>query len=495
MALYAGFDCSTQSLSVVVIDTARRAIVFQDSRPFERPFLRSSHPGVVHASPRMWADALIDALRTLAREVDGRALRAISGAAQQHGSVYCAARPEELTRDTSPIWMDSSTGPECAEIEQALGGADAVAQLTGSRAFPRFTAPQIRKFWREAPEVYARTTRIHLVSSYLASLLIGEHAPIDRADGSGMNLMDIRTGRWSTAAVEATAPHLLGKLPVLVPSATLIGALSPALQRRVGLPAVRVVAWSGDNPSSMIGTGLIRDGQLAVSLGTSDTIFGPMRTPSVSPDGTGHVFASPAGAFMGITVFRNGSLAREHLRASFGLTWDDVSEALRHTPPANDGALMLPWFEPEITPTVTQAKPVRVGLEDAPPARHIRALIEGQMMAMRHHSTWMGVQPESIRATGGASANHEILQVMADVFGVPVDIVDNTGSAALGAALRAFQADRDLPWSEVLGGFTGPASGSRIIPNAAHVTAYRALQHHYIAVEKATLAGDTLPRP
>ena len=114
---------------------------------------------------------------------------------------------------------------------------------------------------------------------------------------------------------------------------------------------------------------------------------------------------------------------------------------------------------------------------------------------MRHHSNWMGVRPESIRATGGASANREILQVMADVFAVPVDIVDNTGSAALGGALRAWQADRDLPWSEVIVGFTDATPGGRIMPVVENVTTYRALQERYIALEKAALGGDTLPRP
>lgn len=495
MALYAGFDCSTQSLSVVVIDTASQTIAFQDSTAFERPFLPSREPGVVHAQPRMWADALIAMLGKVAASIERPRLLAISGAAQQHGSVYCGPRPEDLTRETSPIWMDSSTGRECAEIEQALGGPQAVAQLTGSRAFPRFTGPQIRKFCREEPDAYARTERIHLVSSFLASLLIGGHAPIDHADGSGMSLMNIRTGEWAPAALEATAPELHAKLPSLVPSATLIGTLHPARQRTFGLPAAQIAAWSGDNPSSMVGTGLIREGELAVSLGTSDTIFGPMRAPSVSRDGTGHVFASPLGQFMGITVFRNGSLARERVRASFGMTWQAVSDALRTTPAGNDGALMLPWFEAEITPTVLRSMPVSVGLEGAPPARHVRAVVEGQLMAMRRHSAWMRVHPTSIRATGGASANREILQVVADVFGVPVVAVDNSGSAALGAALRAWQAHAGLAWSDVVSRFTGGGPETWILPVRTNVTAYRTLQARYIALEKAALSGDKLPPP
>ena len=495
MALYAGFDCSTQSLSVVVIDTDAQTIAFQDSMVFDRPFLPSTEPGVVHADPRMWADALRAMLGRLAAMIDRRGLAAISGAAQQHGSVYCGRRPRDLTRETSPIWMDSSTGAECAEIEAALGGADAVAKLTGSRAFPRFTGPQIRKFWRQEPDAYGRTVRIHLVSSFLASVLTGDHAPIDHADGSGMNLVDLRTGAWAPRALDATAPALGSKLPPLVPSSSIIGTLDAELQRAFDLPPAHIVAWSGDNPSSMVGTGVIREGELAISLGTSDTIFGPMATPSVSPDGTGHVFASPLGEFMGITVFRNGSLARDRVRESFCMSWAAWSEALRTTPAGNDGGLMLPWFEAEITPTVAHARPVRVGLEGAPPARQVRALVEGQLMAMRRHSAWMTVEPQSIRATGGASANRDILQVMADVFGVPVTVADRSGSAALGAALRAWQAHAGVAWPEVVRRFIDSDREARILPVGENVTTYRALQERYIALEKAALSGDRLPPP
>ena len=487
MSLYAGFDCSTQSLSVVVIDAGRRTVVYRDSLPLAEPFVANDQV-VVHASPEMWAAALETMLGRVAANVDGRDIRAISGSAQQHGSVYCGPHPDTLTRETSPIWMDSSTARECAEIETALGGASAVALLTGSRAFPRFTGPQIRKFWRDEPEMYARTARIHLVSSFLASRLTGAHAPVDHADASGMNLMDIRTREWSAAAMAATAPGLREKLPPLVPSSTVIGTLGARWQERFELPPLRIVAWSGDNPCSMIGTGLVHEGQLAVSLGTSDTIFGPMREPRVSSDGTGHVFASALGEYMGITVFRNGSLARERVRDPFGWTWDDFSKALRQTPAGNGGALMLPWFEPEITPPVRQPSVVRVGLDRATPAQEARAIIEAQMVALSAHSAWMGVTPRAILATGGAAANRDILQVMADVFAADVHQFHTRESAALGAALRAWQADSGLDWPTVVRGFATPPASGRLRPIPEHVRTYQDLQRRYMALEASALA-------
>lgn len=486
MGLYAGFDCSTQSLTVTVIDTRTRQIAFKESVAFPEPFLAAADPQVVHASPNMWKETLETLLARLSTGIDRPRLRAISGSAQQHGSVYCGDAPDVLTRATAPIWMDASTSRECAEIEAALGGPQVVAQLTGSRCYPRFTGPQIRKFAREAPGDYAGTVRIHLVSSWMASVLVGMHAPVDHADGSGMNLMDVRTRQWSADAADATAPGLFARLPPLVASASVVGSLHSRWQDRFALPASAVVAWSGDNPSSLVGMGLFDEGQLAVSLGTSDTIFGPMHAPRVSADGTGHVFASPLGSYMGIAVFRNGALARQRVRDEFGMSWTDVSEALRQTPAGNDGAMMVPWFEPEITPFVPRASVVRSGLDGAAPARHVRAVVEAQVMALARHSSWMGVDPRTIHATGGAAANLEILQVIADIFDADVLRFESTDSAALGAALRAFQAEAAVPWAEVFEGFVSPV-GSRVRPIPAHVETYRRLRPIHAQHEAAAL--------
>jgi sugar (pentulose or hexulose) kinase len=91
MSVYAGFDCSTQSLSIVVIDGGRRIVVFLDSLQFANPFLSSEDPSVVHASPCIWAGALETMLDRVAQHIDCGVLRAISGSGQQHGSVYCGA--------------------------------------------------------------------------------------------------------------------------------------------------------------------------------------------------------------------------------------------------------------------------------------------------------------------------------------------------------------------------------------------------------------------
>lgn len=496
---YLGLDSSTQSLSAVLIavQDGRASVAWQHVLVFDEalPQYGTRHgvlpfddPAVVVAPPQMWGDALEVMFGALAASgQDLSRLRAISGSAQQHGSVYLAA-DGSFSRPVSPIWMDSSTREECREITDAVGGSAALAQRTGSRACERFTGPQIRKFMETDPHAYAETARIHLVSSFLASQLIDADAPLDPGDASGMNLMDLATRDWWSDAVEATAPGLATRLPRIVPADTVIGTLAPAWQQRCGLPPARVVVWTGDNPSSLIGTGLIDEGRVAVSLGTSDTLFGLMREPRVDPGGTGHVFGAPTGDYMGITVFKNGSLARERVRDDYGLDWAGVSTALDATPPGNHGRLMFPWFAPEITPDVPTAGVRRVDLDPADAAGNVRAVVEAQMMAMANHARWMGVDVRVIHATGGAAVNTGILQVMADVFDADVHRFEVANSACLGAALRAWHADAGasatpVSWADVTRDLVRPA-GAPVTPRPDAAAVYRDLRRRYADLER-----------
>jgi xylulokinase len=503
MALFLGLDSSTQSLSAIVIDSDEGRVVVDESVNFgtelpayESPqgVLPNADARVRHSDPLMWVEALELLLERVRKGgFDWSKVAAISGAGQQHGSVYLKeplrdagrwrtnkslvdqVRPL-LSYPTSPMWMDSSTSEECREIAAAAGGRERVLTLSGSIPIERFTGPQIRKIWKTAPDVYRQTAEIHLVSSFIASLLIGGSAPIDLGDGAGMNLLDLSTGRWNASLLDATAPGLAAKLQTPAPSHTRVGAIAPYFVERHGFRAgVPVFAFTGDNPSSLVGMGAVAPGTRLVSLGTSDTVFAAMDGPRTDPNGYGHVFGNPAGGFMSLICFTNGSLAREAVAKRFGLDWTQFTAAIQDTPPGNGNNVLLPYFTAETTPRLAPGVEL-FGSERfvawQEPAQAVRAVVEAQALSMRRFSEWIGHAPKQLVLTGGASRNAGIQRIVADVFQCPVRTLRVGNASALGGALRAAQAAGAGSWKDLFATFVALDPDVNVAPNPGARTAY-----------------------
>ncbi len=524
--IYLGFDSSTQSLKATAID-ADLGIVYETTVNFEADLPEFNTKAGVHhgedgltvtSPPVMWVaafDLLLDRMK--ADGFDFGRVAALSGSGQQHGSVYWAfdaaislrnLDPEKSLRKNlagcfaigdSPVWMDSSTTYQCRVLENALGGAQAVAELTGSRAYERFTGNQIAKISQVKVEGYNQTERISLVSSFAASLFLGDYAAIDASDGSGMNLMDIRSRDWADAAVAECGDGLSERLGDIVLSHTCLGTVHSFFVEKYGFAeGCRVIAFSGDNPCSVAGLRLEHPGEIAISLGTSDTVFAALTEPKPSAS-EGHIFASPVDpeGYMALVCYKNGSMTREDIRNRCANgSWEEFNQALANTPVGNEGRIGFYRKEPEITPPILTTGANRFGADDRPvdsfpDDAEIRAVVEGQFLSMRLHGKNIGIEASKILATGGASANPAILQVIANVFGVDVYTADQPNSASLGAAYRALHGaacavkGEFIPFAEALTG--EPAMSVAARPDSAAHETYHAMLDRYAALETGLL--------
>ena len=457
-----GIDSSTQGVKAVAWDVGAQKVVFSASVNYGKDlpqygspdgFLPNDDVFVRHADPRMWIEGLELVLKRLQESgCPMSEITAIGGDAQQHASVYLESlNPLVFSRSTSPIWMDSSTGTECAALDAKFGAR--LQADTGSPAIERFAGPQIMKFAKEDPDGYAKTKRIHLLSSFLASYLVGEDMPIDAGDGAGMNLLNLKTGEWDAEICEAVAPELVAKLPKIVGGGEDgrrktedASDAKPLAERfaKFGLrPGIPVVPFTGDNPASLVGCFAEKPGTAVISLGTSDVFFAAMETFRTDPDGYGHVFGNPMGGFMSLSCFKNGSLARDRVRRELGVDWTFFDEsawnnqAIEQSEQSNNSPRAFPYFESEITP-----KHDATGIEAnfdwaaADAATKVRAIVEGQVANMYERTRWIGDFDE-IKVTGGASRSKGIRETIARIFGAKVSVLEVADSAAVGGARLA----------------------------------------------------------
>ncbi|XP_014245571.1 xylulose kinase [Cimex lectularius] len=476
--VFLGFDFSTQQLKSVVINSKREVlheahVLFDNDLPEFR-----THNGVVKGDKKavttpvlMWVKALdmiLEKLRVCG--ADFSKVCAVSGSAQQHGTVYWSCGAGEVLKNlddshflhtqlassfsvtSSPIWMDGSTKKQCVTLEKAIGGPIELAKLTGSKAYERYSAAQIAKIAETKSTAYKNTERITLVSNFACSLLLGRYAPIDYSDGSGMNLLDLSTKQWSPACMQATAVDLEEKLGEPVPTNTPLGKISKYFVERFGFNEdCKVIAFTGDNPSSLAGM-CLNDGDLAVSLGTSDTIFMWLKEPV--PLAEGHILINPVkpDEYMGLLCYKNGSTTRDRLRKIYANScWEEFNSLLDSTPRGNFGYMGLYFdFEEIMLPLQGDFRFDKAGndIDKFPsPEIEIRALVEGQFLAKRAQLEDLNIhigENTRIIATGGGSKNRSILQVMSDVFSSPVYTLDYTNIAALGAAYRALDFSKSV---------------------------------------------------
>jgi len=159
--LYLGFDLSTQQLKGLAV-TSQLKVVFETKFDFDADsvgfdvkngVLTNEPEKEVFAPVAMWLQALDVVLERLRESgLDFGRVKGISGAGQQHGSVYWIKDAEILlsglkgseslqqqlekafAHPYSPNWQDASTQKECDQFDSELGSEAALAQATGSKS-------------------------------------------------------------------------------------------------------------------------------------------------------------------------------------------------------------------------------------------------------------------------------------------------------------------------------------------------------------------------
>jgi xylulokinase len=497
---FAGLDVSTQGCKLVVIDLDSEDVCHVESVTYDTDLpefgtrdgvIQGLGEGVSESDPHMWLRAVDHLLASLrGSEVPASEIRCISVSAQQHGLVALDSGGN-LARPTSKLWNDYSTAEECEILTDRVGGPEAMIEAVGNSQRPGYTAGKIFHLKRHEPEAYDRSTTLFLVHNFVNWYLTGGVAVMEPGDTSGMALWHPAKRQWSRQVIDAIDPDLLEKLPPVRRADESIGRIAAPLVERFGFsPTCKVDAGSGDNMYTALGTGIVREGLVTVSLGTSGTACCFMEEPFVDPRGEIAAYCDSTGHYLPLLCVSNLANGYNELLRLHGRSHGEFDAIIEQTSPWDGGRILVPWFGGERTPDQPWGTPVHFGfsLDSMTKENLCRAVLDGHVLNLQAGFTRMPVQVEELRLTGGLSRSAAWCQAIADVFEVEVVPVEGEG-AALGAALHAAwvwlaEEGDPRPIAELVDRFVVLEHDRRREPVAENVAVYRKMKTVFRALSR-----------
>jgi xylulokinase len=358
-------------------------------------------------------------------------------------------------REVFPVAEDGTPLGRCLMTPDTRG--DDVAAVTAARRspedwfrlaghVPRRMDPVNRAlWWRQTDPGVAARTRWFMNWHEYYSLLLSGRPVVDWSDAGTWATYDVATGGWSAERIAETGIDPAW-LPEVRPNAALIGRILPSAAAELGLPPdILIVTGAYDNYAASVGAAAVDPGIVSLTCGTWHSFNIPVLPGwpvELVHDGM-NVYPHPGPTGFAIMVTNpNGMSVVDWARAILHLSIPELEAGLAEAGPGPGHVFADAAFTP--LPHVT-ASPGFGGRFSgvtlaATPVDIVRALLEGiacdfSLSIDRLRSR--GIEPRLVRATGGGANNGWWLQLMADLTGLPIEVVAEDEPGAFGAAILA----------------------------------------------------------
>jgi xylulokinase len=436
---FLGIDLGTSSVKLLLMNEKGK-VIGTVSKEYPVCYPR---PGWAEQNPEDWWKATSEGIRELlgTSGLAGTEVQGIGLGGQMHGLVLLDKDDNVLM--PALLWCDQRTQDECDYITEKLG--DRLSKYTGNKALTGFTAPKVLWVKRNRPEIYEKISHVLLPKDYIRFKLTGEYAS-DASDASGTLFFDVANRCWSPEMLA-----LLGLteevLPKCYESFAVTGKITEEAAVLTHLNAgTQVVGGGGDQACGAVGTGVVATGMISVALGTSGVVFACQDKYTVDDKNRLHAFCHSNGMWHVMGVM---------LSASSCLKWwveevcqlDDSSFALLleeagKIPPGSEGLVFLPYLLGERTPySDPYARGTFVGLSMVHSRAHMtRAILEGVSFGLRDSLEIIreqNIPTQIVRVSGGGAKSLLWRQMLADIFGLRVEVVNSVDGPAFGAAILA----------------------------------------------------------
>ena len=389
--------------------------------------------------------ALLETTHTAPHEI-----ACITFSGQMMGAVALDEQARPLR--SAIIWADQRALEQTRWIGEQVSFEE-IYRVTGHRLSPAYSLAKILWIRDHQPEIYARTHKFVHAKDALVARLTGQFVT-DPSDASGMNLYDLERGAWSARILDAVQLDV-SKLPDVRPSTAVVGAVRSEIADEVGvLAGTPVVIGGGDGACAAAGAGVIKEGAAYNYVGSSSWIALATPKPIYDPDYRtftfGHVVPNmvmptgtmqAAGASYQWTRDQLGALEKETAERLGISPYELMNLQIDRVPPGADGLIYLPYLLGERSPRWNpHARGAFVGLTIRHTRAHLfRAVLEGVTLNLRvilDAFRAQGTQIDAMRVIGGGARGRVWTQIMADVYGIPVQRLAILEEAtSMGAAL------------------------------------------------------------
>lgn len=413
-----------------------------------------AHTGYAEQNPEDWWRAVCVSTKELLAKtgVAKDDIACISFSGQMMGCV-------PLDRNARPlhnaiIWADTRAVAQQQWIAERITQEE-IYRITGHRLSSSYSLAKILWLRDNKPEIYNAAYKFMHAKDAITARLTGAFVT-DPSDASGMNLYDITRGEWSQAIIQATDLDA-DKLPEVRRSIDVAGGVLAEIADEVGLAAgTPVVIGGGDGSCAGTGAGVVREGETYAYVGSSSWIALATPTPVHDPTLRTFTFAHIVpDMLMPMGTMQAAGASYQWIRDKLCPMETQAAEILgispyevmnlnaAKTPVGANGLIYLPYLLGERSPRWNpNARGAFIGLT----VRHtraemLRAVLEGVTMNLRAILDCFmeqGVRIEAIRLIGGGARGRFWNQIMADVFGLPVQRLAILEEAtSMGAALAA----------------------------------------------------------
>jgi len=448
--LILSIDAGTQSIRAGMVDMSGQIHTLVKT-PIEPYF--SANPGWAEQEPDYYWKMLCETCRKLLGEAGEAGRLAAATLTTQRGTYINVDRQGKALRPAI-LWLDIRKASTEGILDPGF-----VSFLEGAKLLDIviYAVRYCRSNWlqQNEPDIWKKTHKFLGVSGFLTHRLTGEFR--DSAGGIvGTMPFDVKTFNWASKdqLLWRLFPVEDEKLPELVKPGDLLGHITEKAAKETGIPkGLPLIAASNDKACEILGAGCLTPDTACVSFGTIATINSQIQDyvelrPLMAPYASAIPlqFYTEVGVTRGfwmVSWFKQEFGLQEQLQAKeIGVQPEELFEDLiREVPPGSMGLVLQPnWTPgPEIA---TYAKGAVIGFGDIHKRPHLyRAIIEGILFALKEGAELTqeknGVPMTRVMASGGGSQSKAVMQITADVFGLPAQRPHTHETSVVGAAIDA----------------------------------------------------------